>query len=384
MKKYKNSIIIMLVISFLQGLVFYSPVAALYRIEAGITLTQMGIIDAISLIFSIGLELPLGLVTAKLGYKKMLVLCNIIFFAAKLVFWKADSIGGFFAERILMSFVLAGLSGCDTAYLYLCAGSERSHKILSIWEAVAMCGMLCAGFTHSIFIGENYRLAGLLTAIAYGIAMMLTLLLKPMQMKHEDTVSIPLQLAALIAHYKANPQFSFYLISSAILMTVENTIVIFLSQLLYKRSGISVAFMGVLSVIVSVAGLIGAVSDKASHRLGAKRFTGALFLLASFCSVMLALRLPAVLTVAFIIAIRMAMSLYKPFYNYKQNEMAVGASRAVLLSGFSMQQSITMGLVSMGINAVADVSLSISLLCCGALLLLAYALNKLSQRKVQL
>ncbi|MEG0340256.1 MAG: hypothetical protein RR573_10095, partial [Oscillospiraceae bacterium] len=198
------------------------------------------------------------------------------------------------------------------------------------------------------------------------------------------TVSIPLQLAALIAHYKANPRFSFYLISSAILMTVENTIVIFLSQLLYKRSGISVAFMGVLSVIVSVAGLIGAVSDKAAHRLGAKRFTGALFLLASFCSVMLALPLSAVLTVAFIIAIRMAMSLYKPFYNYKQNEMAVGASRAVLLSGFSMQQSITMGLVSMGINAVADVSLSMSLLCCGALLLLAYALNKLSQRKVQL
>lgn len=42
----------------LQGLVFYMPIATLYRQAAGIGLTQIALLESISLILSLALEMP--------------------------------------------------------------------------------------------------------------------------------------------------------------------------------------------------------------------------------------------------------------------------------------------------------------------------------------
>lgn len=59
----------MYAISLLQGMVFYGPIATLYRRAAGISIFQITIIESISLIVCLLLELPWGIVADKIGYK---------------------------------------------------------------------------------------------------------------------------------------------------------------------------------------------------------------------------------------------------------------------------------------------------------------------------
>ena len=99
----------------------------------------------------VALELPLGAAAARLGYKRMFA-CAARFFLSKLVFWRAGSFGAFLAERVMLAFVGAGLSGCDTAYLYVAAGPKRAQRALGLYGAAGMAGLFGGhGGLYSVF-----------------------------------------------------------------------------------------------------------------------------------------------------------------------------------------------------------------------------------------
>ena len=125
----KKNIIIMLCISLLQGMVFYGSIATLYRENAGIGIFEITIIESVSLVMSLAMELPWGLLADRIGYKTTMVVCSVLFFISKLIFWKADSFGAFLAERLLLAVVVSGLSGVDASVLYLSAGEDRSQRV---------------------------------------------------------------------------------------------------------------------------------------------------------------------------------------------------------------------------------------------------------------
>ena len=58
-------------------------------------------------------------VADKIGYKKTMCFCCALYFSSKLVFWKADVFAEFLLERVMLSIVIAGLSGVDSSILYL-------------------------------------------------------------------------------------------------------------------------------------------------------------------------------------------------------------------------------------------------------------------------
>ena len=105
----------MYLIAFLQGMVFYGPVATLYRTAAGVTVGQIALIESISYLLMILLEIPWGLVTARIGLKNTPSVSCILYLVSKVIFLQAESFGGFLAERALLAVVLTGFSGCDTA-----------------------------------------------------------------------------------------------------------------------------------------------------------------------------------------------------------------------------------------------------------------------------
>ena len=53
-------------------MIFYGPVATLYRQVHGVSIFQITLIESISLILCILLELPWGIVADKIGYRKPL------------------------------------------------------------------------------------------------------------------------------------------------------------------------------------------------------------------------------------------------------------------------------------------------------------------------
>lgn len=122
----------MYAIALLQGMVFYGPVATLYRQAQGVSAFQITLIESISLILCLALEIPWGIVADKIGYKRTMVFCCGLYFISKIVFWQASGFGWFLLERVLLSIVIAGLSGVDSSILYLSCDEGKSQKVFGI------------------------------------------------------------------------------------------------------------------------------------------------------------------------------------------------------------------------------------------------------------
>ena len=69
MQRSQRGVAALCLMAFLQGMVFYAPVAALYRTQAGISLGQIALIESISWLVVLALEVPWGLFTARVGYR---------------------------------------------------------------------------------------------------------------------------------------------------------------------------------------------------------------------------------------------------------------------------------------------------------------------------
>ena len=127
----KRNLSCMYAIALLQGMVFYGPIATLYRQAQGVSIAQITLIESISLALCILLEIPWGILSDKMGYRTTMVCCCFLYFFSKIVFWQAHGFGGFLLERIMLSVVTAGMSGVDTSILYFSRGGQDSQRAVS-------------------------------------------------------------------------------------------------------------------------------------------------------------------------------------------------------------------------------------------------------------
>ena len=58
----------------------------------------------------------------------------------------------------MLSIIIAGLSGVDTAFLYLSCKKVESQKVFGIYNSLGTAGLLLASLLFSLFVGSNYRL----------------------------------------------------------------------------------------------------------------------------------------------------------------------------------------------------------------------------------
>ena len=102
LKLNKKNIYLMYLIIFLQSLVFYGSIATLYRQKRGLSMTEIFIIESAYFIIVIILEVPWGKLADKIGYKKIVVIANFIYFLSKIVFYNSGSFLGFLIEDMII------------------------------------------------------------------------------------------------------------------------------------------------------------------------------------------------------------------------------------------------------------------------------------------
>lgn len=94
----KHNVYVMYAIVFLQGFVFYGPVATIYRQARGLLMSEIFLIESIALVLILLFEVPWGWFADRYGYKKTLVIVNLLYFVSKIIFYKAEGFGGFLLE----------------------------------------------------------------------------------------------------------------------------------------------------------------------------------------------------------------------------------------------------------------------------------------------
>lgn len=328
----KKNIYIMYTIALLQGMVFYSPIATLYRQAVGLSIFQITIIESICLGLMIVFELPWGIVADRIGYKKSMIICVFLFFISKVIFWQADSFIDFLIERIIISIVAAGLSGVDTSILYLSVPAQKVQSVFSVYNNLGIIGMLLASVVYSVIIKDNYRLASFLTMITYGIAAIIALLLKEVKDDKSMQVNIKDSINSFKFCLKDLKKYILFLLAVALIRETHQTITVFLNQLQYLRCGASNNIIGYIHILITIIGLLGGFSAFLTKKFGERGFMSYLIISIMISCLLLAFTNSIILSVLAIAVIQIAYHLFQPLELTIQNSQITSDDRATKLS----------------------------------------------------
>ena len=355
----KKNLYVMYAIALLQGMVFYAPVATLYRQAQGITVFQITVLESISLALEILLEIPWGVIADKIGYKKTIVCCSGLYFVSKIVFWKATGFVGFLIERLILSIVSSGFSGVDSSIIYLSCEKQDSQKAFGIYNSMGMVGLLFAAGIFSLFIRKNYSLAGFLTAVSYGIAALLSLELVEVNPQKPAGLQ-PAAVKTVLKETLSKRTLILFLITVAFLSETHQTITVFLNQLQYERCGIHDSVIGLLYMITSILGMLGIYSSAVTTRLGEYKSFFLFCGLSAISCLTLALTRYALPTVMSIFTLRISNTLFQPLQTDIQNRQIQTAHRATALSINSMFVNCIAIITNLLFGVLSDWSLPLS------------------------
>ena len=108
-------------VCFLNGLVFFAPVALLVRTQAGVSEHIFFLLQALlSGVIFLG-EIPTGFITDKIGYRKSLIWAQVLLFGARsllLAAFVSRSLALFVVEAVMEGIAMCFTSGTGSAYLY--------------------------------------------------------------------------------------------------------------------------------------------------------------------------------------------------------------------------------------------------------------------------
>lgn len=376
----RKNIYLMYAIVLLQGMVFYGPIATLYRQENGVSVFQITLIESIFYILCILFELPWGIVADKVGYKKSMCICCSLYFVSKLVFWRAEGFASFLLERILLSVVIAGLSGVDTSVLYLSCSKGESQKVFGIYNICQTVGFLMASVIFSVLVGENYKLAALLTVISYGLAAVLSFFLSEVKSKEKRRICLN-DFRVTISRIVKNKSLILFLIAVAFMTQTHQTITVFLNQMKYKNCGLSASSIGFVHIVITLAGMLGVFSDTLTRKKGIKHTGMAFYIIAFLACFVLSFTRSALISVFGVLLLNLNNSLFQPFQAELQNKQVLSNNRATELSIYAVIIDIICAGTSVLFGVLAKVALESAFLFGAALSLVGLILFVIWSRR---
>ena len=356
---------ILVIIAFMQGMVFYGPVATIYRRAYGLDIQGLFLIESISWIVTIVLEGPWGRFTDRFGYRKTLLLGNLAFLASKIVFSFASGFPGFLVERLMLSVALAALSGSSEAMVYCSVGSSGSDKAFGHWHAASGAGLFGASLAAPFLYSRSLRMTAYWTIVPYAAALACSLFL--VDVGEAGTPDrggmakerIPGGIRAAMRTLSRDGSLLMFLVAAAVVGEAAQAATVFLSPLQYERAGIPRAAFGILFAVIQGTGIVAAVSGLIARRLGRASAFRVFILLEAIALAALAITDNAFISVAALIMVAAASAMFRPLSATLQNERVVGRERATALSVNAMLVEIVSAVVNIGIGWAAAAGLRI-------------------------
>jgi len=356
---------LLVLMACMQGIVFYAPVATLYRRAFGLDIQGLFLIESISWVATIVLEAPWGRFADTFGYRLTLILGTALFLVSKVVFATASGFGGFLAERLLLAMALAALSGCTEAMLYRSVPPEDAAHAFGRWHAAESVGLFSASLAAPLLYTASMRIAAYGTIVSYAAAFVCSLFL--VDVPEANARSRPVTGRAPREGVRLSMQtlvrdrgLVFFLVAAAVLGEATQSATVFLAPLQYERAGIPAALYGLLFALTQAAGLAAAASARVVAACGRRRAFMSLVATAAASLAALALSASAVISVVALIALATAAAAFRPLSTTLQSEKAPGNSRATMLSVNAIVMELIAAIINAGFGHVAAMGLPVS------------------------
>lgn len=359
----------MYAISYLQGLVFYGSIATVFRQSRGLTLSQIFLIESIFMLSMLLLEVPWGYFGDKFGYKKTLTLSYFFFFISKIIFYKSSSFIYFLIAAMTAALSISGISGSDSALIYLSTEKEESDKAFSFYSAFSAAGFFTASFLSTFMIKVSLDLPVLLTIFPYGLAFILVFFVKDIKGTNKE-----INIKGSIKSVLRNKKMLIFIGAIALISESTHSICVFLNGPKYMETGLPVKYFGLLTAFMQIICIGSAKAYKIKDRFGYGSSFKALIILIIGCSFLLAYAKGRIVTVVFIAVIEGAFAIIQPLNMDIQNKSIEGENRATILSTYAMFGNIIASVANLSIGKASDVSLGFSFIFCGILSIIALIL----------
>lgn len=239
-------------VCFFNGLIFYAPVALLIRTRAGVSDSTFFVLQAIlSLAIFLG-EIPTGFITDKLGYKKSIIISQIMMLVARVLLMFAflsESLLLFIIEAIVEGFGNCFSSGTNEAYLYSVYGEENFTKEIAHSSNFGTAGFIISTIAY-VFIYKFWGINGLLMATIFsgsGAVVFSFFIIKENKI---DVAPEKVEVRRVLSFFK-EPQSLIYLVLLSILSVIWILINFFYVEKL-EMIGISAEWMSAIILVYSM------------------------------------------------------------------------------------------------------------------------------------
>lgn len=369
--KYNRNYFLLCIIAFLQGFIFYGPIATIYRQSRGIAIYEIFLIESIFMVLMVLFEIPWGWFADRFGYKTTLVASLFLSFISKIVFYKACSFELFLLERILLALSISGVSGCDTALLYSSIDEGHSEKAFGRYYSLSTLGFLLATSASTFIIAVSMDLTVLLTIIPYGISVFAALFLKEVKTKDDMRYSISESIRAVMS----NKQILLFILAVAFISEASHSVTVFLNQIQYQRSGIDISYFGVILAAIQLLTMLAAKVYIVTGKLGQEKTVNIIFAAIGICCAALSFTRNPILSVLLIALISLSDAAAMPIISDIQNKSITTSNRATILSAYAMIIDVVSAVVNLVIGKSANLSVQTAFIICAGISFLALGLN---------
>lgn len=344
-------------VCFLNGLVFFAPVALLVRTQAGVSENVFFLLQALlSGVIFLG-EIPTGFITDKIGYRKSLILAQVLLFGARsllLAAFVSRSLALFVVEAVVEGIAACFASGTGSAYLYALYGESGYLVKTAHAENFGTAGFIISTVAYA----GIYKISGMEGLLITTVVMDIIAVVCSFFLRSESSKTViadrkEVQILAIFKNKKA-----FLFVISLAIFSIAWLLINFFYVVKLENCGLPVEWMSLIILSYSAVQMLaepilGKLSDGKNGKSGREKLPAVtaatagvaylLFGVVKFRAVVLLLML--ILPLLLNLPEYLLMDLENQFVD----EAECGSQRAAMLS-----------VLNMGVNLVEILTLSAS------------------------
>ena len=344
-------------VCFLNGLVFFAPVALLVRTQAGVSEHIFFLLQALlSGVIFLG-EIPTGFITDKIGYRKSLIWAQVLLFGARsllLAAFVSRSLALFVVEAVVEGIAACFTSGTGSAYLYALYG-ENGY----LAKAAHAGNFGTAGFIIStVAYAGIYKISGMEGLLITTVVMDIIAVVCSFFLRSESSKAViadrkEVQILAIFKNKKA-----FLFVISLAIFSIAWLLINFFYVVKLENCGLPVECMSLIILSYSAVQMLaepilGKLSDGKNGKSGRKKLLAVTAVTAGVAFLLFGV-------IKFRAAVLLLMLILPLLLNLPEYLLMDLENQFVDETECGSQRAATLSVINMGVNLVEILTLSAS------------------------
>ena len=344
-------------VCFLNGLVFFAPVALLVRTQAGVSEHVFFLLQALlSGVIFLG-EIPTGFITDKIGYRKSLILAQVLLLGARsllLAAFVSRSLVLFVVEAVVEGIAACFTSGTGSAYLYALYGENGYLVKTAHAENFGTAGFIISTVAYA----GIYKISGMEGLLITTVVMDIIAVVCSFYLRSESSKTIiadrkEVQILAVFKNKKA-----FLFVISLAIFSIAWLLINFFYVVKLENCGLPVEWMSLIILSYSAVQMLaepilGKLSDEKNGKSGRGKLPAVTAATAGVAFLLFGV-------VKFRAAVLLLMLILPLLLNLPEYLLMNLENQFVDEAECGSQRAATLSVLNMGVNLVEILTLSAS------------------------